>query len=146
MYFDSAEKGLIVKSLDGLKDNLERSRSLFDVGSTERANIENKFEMIYDIKNKLNDNIEFTSGEKKLILEGLDIFKDRCEKNRSIFDVGTVERASLESDFTRAFKIRTSLENSNAKSSLDSLINLAKQREQAQPHSNNLQKNNDLTL
>jgi len=145
MFFNDAEKGLIEKGLNNLREKLESNRSFFEMGSVQREQIENKIDAICDLRNNLYKS-EFSQIEKNVIFEALDGMKENFIKNRSIFDVGSVQREQLEANIDRIDNIKNNINNAKELGSLDSFINAAKQQQSNQPFQNVPQRNNDLVI
>lgn len=100
MYFTDVEKRLVQKSLDALKEQFENKRSVFEIGTPARERLENKLEAIHHLKNNL-DKDDFTRMEKEVLFDAFNGLRDTLVGNRTLFDVGSVEREQLESNLGR---------------------------------------------
>lgn len=143
--FNDVEKGLIEKGLTDLREKLENNRSFFEMGSVQREHLERKIDAICDLRNNLYKS-DFAPMEKIVILEALDGMKETFIKNRSVFDVGSVQKEHLEANLDRIDNIKNNINNAKSLGSLDSFINAAKQQQSNQPFQNAPQRNNDLVI
>lgn len=100
MYFNDVEKGLIEKGLDALKEKLENKRPVFEIGTPARERLENKLDAIYNLKNNLYKS-DFTRMEKEVLFDAFNGLRETLIGNRTLFDVGSVEREQLESNLDR---------------------------------------------